>query len=160
MNSDSYFPPRRAGVIRTFPLSSPSNPFHAMRFFDWIARFAIVLFIAGCAGEKSQQQVSIPKKPNIIFIMADDLGIGDVGAYGQDRIRTPHIDRMAREGILFRHAYAGSTVCAPSRSVVMTGQHTGRTPIRGNKEVYPMGDRKSTRLNSSHVKISYAVFCL
>lgn len=112
-----------------------------MRFFDWIARFAIVLFIAGCAGEKSQQQVSIPKKPNIIFIMADDLGIGDVGAYGQNRIRTPHIDRMAREGILFRHAYAGSTVCAPSRSVVMTGQHTGRTPIRGNKEVYPMGQQ-------------------
>ncbi|MBN2505377.1 MAG: arylsulfatase [Verrucomicrobia bacterium] len=70
--------------------------------------------------------------PNIVFILADDLGYGDLGCYGQKRIRTPHLDRMAAEGMRFTQAYAGSTVCAPSRSVLMTGQHTGHTRIRGN----------------------------
>jgi arylsulfatase A-like enzyme len=64
--------------------------------------------------------------------MADDLGFGDVGVYGQKKIKTPVLDRMAREGVRFAEAYAGSTVCAPSRSALMTGQHTGRTWIRGN----------------------------
>lgn len=71
-------------------------------------------------------------KPNIIFVMADDLGYGDLGCYGQQRIKTPNLDKMAREGIRFTSAYAGSTVCAPSRSALMTGQHTGHTRIRGN----------------------------
>ncbi len=70
--------------------------------------------------------------PNIIFIMADDLGYGDLGCYGQKVIQTPNIDRMAGEGIRFTQCYAGSTVCAPSRSVLMTGQHTGHTTVRGN----------------------------
>src|SRR5687768_14108115 len=72
------------------------------------------------------------QKPNIIFILADDLGYGDVGCYGQKRIKTPNIDALAREGMRFTSAYAGSTVCAPSRSALMTGQHTGHTRIRGN----------------------------
>jgi len=72
------------------------------------------------------------KRPNIIFIMADDLGYGDLGCYGQKEIKTPSIDRLAEEGTRFMHCYAGSTVCAPSRSVLMTGQHTGHTRIRGN----------------------------
>jgi arylsulfatase A-like enzyme len=72
------------------------------------------------------------RKPNIIFIMADDLGYGDLGCYGQKVIRTPHIDRLAAEGMRFTQCYAGSTVCAPSRSVLMTGQHTGHTRVRGN----------------------------
>lgn len=70
--------------------------------------------------------------PNIIFIMADDLGYGDIGVYGQKQIQTPNIDRLAQEGMRFTQFYAGSTVCAPSRSVLMTGQHTGRTRVRGN----------------------------
>ncbi len=70
--------------------------------------------------------------PNIIFIMADDLGYGDLGCYGQTVIQTPRLDQMAREGMRFTQFYAGCTVCAPSRSVLMTGQHTGHTHVRGN----------------------------
>ena len=72
------------------------------------------------------------ERPNIIFIMADDLGYGDLGCYGQKLIQTPNLDRMAAEGIRFRQFYAGCTVCAPSRSVLMTGQHMGHTHVRGN----------------------------
>ncbi len=72
------------------------------------------------------------QRPNIIFVMADDLGYGDLGCYGQQLIQTPQLDRMAREGLRFRQFYAGCTVCAPSRSVLMTGQHMGHTHVRGN----------------------------
>jgi uncharacterized sulfatase len=78
------------------------------------------------------QSVDAQQRPNIIFIMADDLGYGDLGCYGQELIQTPSLDRMAREGMRFRQFYAGSTVCAPSRSVLMTGQHMGHTHVRGN----------------------------
>ncbi|ATC65820.1 N-acetylgalactosamine-6-sulfatase [Nibricoccus aquaticus] len=71
-------------------------------------------------------------RPNIIFILADDQGYGELGCYGQTLIQTPNIDRMAAEGIRFTQFYAGSPVCAPSRSVLMTGQHTGHTRVRGN----------------------------
>ncbi len=74
-------------------------------------------------------------RPNIIFILADDLGYGDLGCYGQQKIQTPRLDRMAQEGIRFAQCYAGSTVCAPSRSCLMTGQHTGHTRIRGNDRI-------------------------
>ena len=70
--------------------------------------------------------------PNLVFILADDLGYGDLGCYGQKIIETPRLDRMAREGMRFTQFYAGATVCAPSRSVLMTGQHTGHTIVRGN----------------------------
>ena len=70
--------------------------------------------------------------PNIVFILADDLGYGDLGCYGQARIRTPHLDRMAAEGTRFTQVYAGATVCAPSRSVLMQGLHTGHCRVRGN----------------------------
>jgi arylsulfatase A-like enzyme len=72
-------------------------------------------------------------RPNIILILADDLGYGDVGCYGQTRIQTPNLDRMAAEGIRFTSAYAGSTVCAPSRCSLMTGLHTGHARTRGNR---------------------------
>nr|WKN40213.1 arylsulfatase [Tunicatimonas sp. TK19036] len=72
------------------------------------------------------------ESPNIIFIMADDLGYGDLGCYGQSQIQTPNIDRLAEQGMKFTQFYAGSTVCAPSRAVLMTGQHTGKTRVRGN----------------------------
>lgn len=77
--------------------------------------------------------------PNVIFVLADDLGYGDLGCYGQKVIRTPSLDRMAAEGMRFTQNYAGSTVCAPSRCVLMTGLHTGHAFIRGNSEVRPMG---------------------
>ncbi|MGB7345727.1 MAG: arylsulfatase [Pirellulaceae bacterium] len=73
-----------------------------------------------------------PSKPNIIFILTDDLGYGDLGCYGQKLIHTPRLDQMAAEGIRFTDFYAGNTVCAPSRSVLMTGQHIGHTHVRGN----------------------------
>ncbi len=72
------------------------------------------------------------EKPNIIFILADDLGYGELGCYGQKIIQTPNLDRMAAEGMRFTHFYSGATVCAPSRSVLMTGQHQGHTRVRGN----------------------------
>lgn len=72
------------------------------------------------------------EKPNLIWIMADDLGYGEVGCYGQQLIQTPSLDRMAAEGLRFTHFYAGATVCAPSRSVLMTGLHHGHTRVRGN----------------------------
>ncbi|WP_099372476.1 arylsulfatase [Sphingobacterium sp. 1.A.5] len=79
------------------------------------------------------------KKPNIVLILADDLGYGDLGPYGQKKIETPTIDSLAKKGMLFTDFYAGAPVCAPSRSALMTGQHTGHTYIRGNKEVQPEG---------------------
>ena len=72
------------------------------------------------------------RKPNIIFILADDLGYGDLGCFGQKRLDTTNIDRLAAEGMRFTDCYAGSTVCAPSRSCLITGTHTGHTRIRGN----------------------------
>jgi arylsulfatase A-like enzyme len=71
-------------------------------------------------------------RPNIIYIMADDLGPGDIGPFGQKKIRTPALDRLAAAGTCFDHFYAGASVCSPTRSVLMTGQHLGQTPIRGN----------------------------
>ena len=79
-----------------------------------------------------------PKRPNIIFIMADDLGYGHLGCYGQRIIQTPHLDRLAAEGMRFTQAYAGSSLCAPSRSVLMTGYHAGHTPVRGNSGGIPL----------------------
>ena len=71
-------------------------------------------------------------RPNIIYVMADDMGWGDAGCYGQKHIQTPNIDRLAREGTRFTDVYSGGSVCAPSRSVLMTGQHLGHTRVRGN----------------------------
>jgi len=87
---------------------------------------------AGGLGLAAGGSAAPAKRPNIIFILADDLGYADVGCYGQEKIRTPNIDRLAAEGMRFTDAYAGCTVCAPSRSVLMTGLHMGHTPIRNN----------------------------
>src|SRR5512136_1308169 len=75
------------------------------------------------------------EKPNIIFILADDLGYGELGCYGQKMVKTPSLDRLAAEGMRFTQFYAGSTVCAPSRAVLMTGLHTGHVRVRGNARV-------------------------
>ncbi len=79
------------------------------------------------------------KNPNIIYILADDLGYGDLSLTGQDKFDTPNIDKLAAEGMVFTQHYSGATVCAPSRSALLTGMHTGHTVVRGNKEVLPEG---------------------
>jgi arylsulfatase A-like enzyme len=79
------------------------------------------------------------RRPNIIFILSDDLAQGDVGCYGQRLIKTPNIDRLAAEGIRFTQGYCGTSVCAPSRASLMTGLHSGHCPIRANREVKPEG---------------------
>lgn len=93
---------------------------------------SILLAIALYSCQVPHEQTLKPEPPNIIFIMADDLGYGDIGTYGQEKIKTPAIDRLAEEGMKFTQFYAGSPVCAPSRSVLLTGLHTGHTPVRGN----------------------------
>jgi len=80
-----------------------------------------------------------PRKPNIIFVLSDDLAQGDVGCYGQKLIKTPNLDRMAAEGTRFTQAYCGTSVCAPSRASLLTGLHTGHCPIRANREAQPEG---------------------
>lgn len=85
------------------------------------------------------QNMAQQKKPNIIFIIADDLGYGDIEPYGQELIKTPHLVKFAKEGMRFTQFYSGTSVCAPSRSSLMTGMHTGHTFIRGNKEIQPEG---------------------
>jgi arylsulfatase A-like enzyme len=88
-----------------------------------------------------------PQRPNIVYLLADDLGYGDLGCYGQDKFATPHIDTLARQGLRFTQHYAGSTVCAPSRSVLMTGQHTGHTTVRNNTcQVGGTAERKGDRV--------------
>ena len=79
------------------------------------------------------------QRPNIVFILSDDLAQGDLGSYGQKHILTPRLDRMAREGTRYLQAYCGTSVCAPSRTSLMTGLHSGRAPIRGNWEIQPEG---------------------
>ena len=90
---------------------------------------------------QTENSTNLPKQkmPNIIYILADDLGYGDLSCYGQKKFQTPNIDRLAAEGMKFTQHYSGSTVCAPSRSALLTGLHTGHTPIRGNKEWKPEG---------------------
>jgi arylsulfatase len=80
------------------------------------------------------------RRPNIVFMVADDLGYGELGSYGQTKIRTPNLDRMAREGMRFTQHYSGSPVCAPSRCVLLTGMHSGHAYIRGNDEMSDRGD--------------------
>ena len=117
------------------------------RMFRLIAAVAVVSAVLVNGPSTAEAQTNRlaqlpPLRPNIIFILADDLGYGDLGCYGQTQIKTPNIDKLAAEGIRFTSCYAGSTVCAPSRCALMTGLHTGHATIRGNAAV-PLepGDR-------------------
>lgn len=96
----------------------------------WLSLAVLATAVLGLSHEPATAAETA--RPNIIFVMADDLGYGDLGCYGQKLIQTPNLDRMAQEGIRFTDFYAGCTVCAPSRSVLMTGQHMGHTHVRGN----------------------------
>ena len=105
-----------------------------------MGKFNKLMLLSGCAtlscacnAAEAQKQ----SKPNIIFILCDDMGYGDLGCYGQNYIRTPNLDKMAEEGMRFTQSYSGSPVSAPSRSTLMTGQHTGHGHVRGNKEYWP-----------------------
>jgi len=97
------------------------------------------LFLA-CSPNNQQQSTQNQQTPNVILILADDLGYGELGAYGQEKIETPHLDALRASGMLFTQFYSGSAVCAPARSVLMTGQHTGHTHVRGNDEWGERGD--------------------
>lgn len=94
--------------------------------------------LCSCGGGNPGSQ-PVAKTPNVIYILADDLGYGDLSFQGQEKFKTPNIDRLASEGLVFTQHYSGSTVCAPSRSALMTGRHTGHTYVRGNREHKPEG---------------------
>jgi arylsulfatase A len=91
------------------------------------------------ARPRAEAEAPVPARPNVIFVLADDLGWAELGSYGQEKIRTPSLDRLASEGVRFRQHYSGNAVCAPSRSVLLTGLHPGHTPIRDNRELQPEG---------------------
>lgn len=105
----------------------------------WFLR-ATTLFVGVIILAVASASVAAAERPaNIIYIMADDAGYGDFSCYGQEKFTTPNIDRLAAEGMRFTQHYSGSTVCAPTRCVLMTGKHTGRCSVRGNREVQPVG---------------------
>lgn len=101
--------------------------------------FSSIAVAMGSVRAEAKIPVKARKMPNVIFIIADDLGYGDLSCYGQEKFRTPNIDRLAGEGLRFTQCYSGTTVSAPSRACLMTGLHSGHAPIRGNKEVLPEG---------------------
>lgn len=117
--------------------------------------FMAVLLMFSCSSKKEneKQLVQLNERPNIIYILCDDLGYGDLSCYGQKKFETPNIDGLAAKGMKFTQHYSGSAVCAPSRSVLMTGQHTGHTPIRGNKEA-SKGEEGQEPLPASSVTIA------
>jgi arylsulfatase A-like enzyme len=120
-------------------MNSKPEIMNRRKYLQRVGAGAAALALAGCAPGENAAAGS--NKLNFVYILADDLGFGDLGCYGQETIKTPNIDRMAREGMKFTEHYAGSTVCAPSRCCLMTGYHTGHSFIRGNGEVKPMGQR-------------------
>lgn len=105
-----------------------------MNFFRFTSLVSLSFFFLGSS------HVAF-SKPNLIFILCDDLAQGDLGCYGQKLIQTPNLDRMAAEGTKFPQLYSGTSVCAPSRSSLMTGRHTGNCPIRANRELKPEGQK-------------------
>lgn len=97
---------------------------------------ATLIAAAGLASPAARQGARPPEvRPNVVYIYADDLGYGELGAYGQRKIRTPHLDRLAREGLRFTQHYSSAPVCAPARGALLTGLHTGHAYIRGNYEL-------------------------
>ena len=110
-----------------------------IKFSSFAVVTSVLVSCSGGSQPKTEVVEAEPKKPNIIYILADDLGYGDLSFLGQEKFKTPNIDQLAAEGMVFTQHYSGSTVCAPSRSALMTGQHTGHTPVRGNNEVLPEG---------------------
>ncbi|WP_299800724.1 arylsulfatase, partial [uncultured Carboxylicivirga sp.] len=104
-----------------------------MKTISFIKPMSLMLLLLSLLSACNVKKVRENSKPNVIYILADDLGYADLSCYGQTKFTTPNIDKLAAKGIKFTQHYSGSTVCAPSRSALMTGQHTGHTYIRGNK---------------------------
>ncbi|MDR1672777.1 MAG: arylsulfatase [Bacteroidales bacterium] len=115
------------------------NPLFSNKRFIGVKEGALLGLCSVTLVACHRQQKTDDRRPNIIYILADDLGYGDLGCYGQQLIKTPNIDRLAKDGMRFTRFYAGCPVSAPSRSSLVTGLHTGHTPIRGNKGVPPEG---------------------
>ncbi|HKL67775.1 MAG TPA: sulfatase-like hydrolase/transferase, partial [Bacteroidales bacterium] len=99
-----------------------------MRYLSVVA-LAGLIALSSCTANREATQ-----KPNVIYILADDLGYGELGCYGQEKIETPSIDRLAEKGMMFTQHYSGAPVCAPSRCILLTGKHSGNAFIRGNHE--------------------------
>ncbi|MBZ0255379.1 sulfatase-like hydrolase/transferase, partial [bacterium] len=112
------------------------NQINRRRFIQSTAAAAAGL--SSCA-HTNRRSASAQAKPNIILIVADDLGYHELGCYGQEKIKTPNLDKLAAEGMRFTQFYCGQAVCAPSRCVLMTGKHTGHSYIRNNREAKPEG---------------------
>ena len=133
------------------------RPFSVLQ--GWV--FAIALWVP-CGTAPAAEQNERP--PNVIFIMADDLGVAEVGCFGQKRIKTPNIDCLAAEGMRFTQAYCGTSVCAPSRCALMTGLHLGHTHIRANRELKPEGQEPlpTGTFTVGHLfqKAGYATTCI
>lgn len=115
-----------------------SHAFRPLSRFLLSALLPVFLF-ATYAATRISAATPAPQRPNIVFILADDLALGDLGCYGQKIIRTPNIDRMAAEGTRFTQAYSGTSVCAPSRTSLMIGKHIGHSPVRGNRRIAEEG---------------------
>lgn len=113
-----------------------------MKSSSHIIKLAILhpVLICGVVSCSSSAETKKESKPNIIYILADDLGYGELGCYGQDKIETPNIDKLAQKGMRFTNHYAGSPVSAPSRYMLLTGKHPGHAQIRGNDEWVSRGD--------------------
>lgn len=124
---------QQAGVGGQDSWSPKAAPLEHYRIPAGDYTYGFTLDPLGAPKEKARAQ------PNIIYILADDLGYGDLSCYGQTQFRTPNLDRMARDGMRFTDHYAGCTVCAPSRAALMTGLHTGHSLVRGNYETGPHG---------------------
>lgn len=108
------------------------------RFAGLLIHIISFVILLGTSPRVSLEALACESRPNILLILADDLGYGHLGCYGQAQIRTPHLDQLAAEGIRFTQAYSGCTVCAPARSVLMTGYHAGHTTVRGNTGGIPL----------------------
>ena len=133
---------------------------HPPRWQPWLRTFFLGflthLMIASTAHSQSPE---LTTRPNVVFIVADDLGWGELGCYGQKKIPTPHIDRLAAEGMRFTQHYSGAPVCAPSRCVLMTGKHLGHAEIRGNlpvKKSFPQFDEGQHPLTASAITVAQA----
>ena len=117
---------------------------------------ALASLISGCSdsGKSKKQENTNSQNPNIVFILVDDMGYGDLGCFGQQTLKTPNIDRMAEEGIRFTQHYAGSSVCAPSRASLMTGRDPGHCRVRGNYETGPHGFGGELELRTEDITIA------
>ena len=113
-----------------------------MKRRDFLKAFGVgvasVAFPRGMVLAEQLARIKTEEKPNIVFIIVDDMGWADLGCYGSKAVKTPRLDRMAAEGMKFTDAYSGCTVCAPARSVLMTGMHMGHTSVRGNTGGIPL----------------------